>query len=139
VAVSLRGQRRCARPAGEPDRATELAERLGGRVVAGRIGPSGEVGGGELGVAQPHTRLLEQQPPIHLTEAASYRSGSRSSIKRQITRASTSLSTPPEHCGGDHNASLDKKGVDVSTLKYVEVPFPEMFRHSRAARSTPHS
>ena len=29
-------------------------------------------------------------------------------------------------CGVTINATLEEKGVDVSTLKYTEVPFPEM-------------
>jgi hypothetical protein len=34
----------------QSDRSAELAERLGGRVTAGGVGPGGQVGGGQLGV-----------------------------------------------------------------------------------------
>jgi hypothetical protein len=46
----------------QSDRSAELAERLGGRVTAGGVGPGGQVGGGQLGVTKPDAGLLEQQP-----------------------------------------------------------------------------
>jgi hypothetical protein len=87
--------------------------------------------GRQLGVAQGHAPLLEEQPSKP-PERRSYRSGSCSSSSRQITRASSSGAGPRQVGGrrpdGDETAALQgppKRGVGRSLRSHVvEHMFP---------------